>query len=64
VVTAGCGIDDEGFAEGYAGTHKKSLAENLVEERKEMVRRYKALGVSTDIIVQATGLTKDEAEGL
>jgi predicted transposase/invertase (TIGR01784 family) len=50
----------EGLAEGEA----KGKAEGKAEGRTEDARNLKRLGVATDIIVQATGLTKDEVESL
>jgi predicted transposase/invertase (TIGR01784 family) len=48
--------------------HKEGLAEGeakgKVEGRIEDARNLKRLGVAMDIIVQATGLTKDEVECL
>ncbi len=39
-------------------------AEGLAEGKRETAKRFKALGVSLDVIVQATGLSKEEIEGL
>jgi predicted transposase/invertase (TIGR01784 family) len=47
---------EQGLAEGRA--------EGRAEIQAETGRRLKALGVDVDIIVQATGLPKEEVEGL
>ena len=47
---------EEGIAEG--------LEKGREEEKLENARKFKALGVSTEIIMQATGLSSEEIEGL
>ena len=62
----------EGRAEGHAEGRAEGLAEGLAEgyaegERRknlENARKFKLLGVSTDIIMEATGLSLDEIEQL
>ena len=39
-------------------------AEGRTEEKRENARNLKKLGVASDIISQATGLTKEEVDGL
>ncbi len=50
----------EGLAQGLAEGHAKGHAEAQVE----MARKFKALGVDIDTIVQASGLDRDTVEGL
>lgn len=62
----------EGRAEGLAEGRAEGLAEGLVEgrmkgqqeERIKNARNLKQLGISPEIIVQATGLPKEEVEKL
>jgi len=58
----------EGRAEGLKEGHEKGIAEGIAEgeQRKnlENARNFKALGVSVDIIMKATGLTIEEIEKL
>ena len=58
----------EGLAEGHAEGHAEGLAEGLAEGRMEEktanARNLKALGVSTDIIMKATGLSAEDIEKL
>ena len=58
----------EGHAEGLKEGHEKGIAEGIAEgeQRKnlENARNFKALGVSIDIIMKATGLTIEEIEKL
>jgi len=50
----------EGRAEGLA----KGKAEVTAEAKAEAARKLKTLGVAIDIIVQATGLSREEVEAL
>lgn len=54
----------EGLAEGRAEGRVEGLAEGRAEERLSIAINLKFAGVSTDIISQTTGLTKDEIEAL
>ena len=54
----------EGKMEGYAEGHEKGLEKGRIEERLENARNLKNLGVSLDIIAQATGLPLEEISGL
>ena len=50
----------EGKAEGMA----EGMAEGKAEERLENARKMKQIGVATDIIMQVTGLSREEIENL
>lgn len=54
----------EGHAEGHAEGLAEGLAEGRAEEKLANARNFKALGVSTKVIMQATGLTAEEIEKL
>jgi hypothetical protein len=54
----------EGRAEGLSQGLSQGLAEGATERAHEDAIRLRALGVALEIIVQATGLTKEEVEGL
>ena len=58
----------QGRAEGLEEGHAKGLEEGVekghIEERLSNARKFKRLGVSTDIIAQATGLNVSEIERL
>ena len=54
----------EGLAAGHAEGHAEGRAEGLAEAQAEMARKFKALGVDIDTIVQATGLNKETVESL
>ena len=58
----------EGHAEGLKEGHEKGIAEGIAEgeQRKnlENARNFKALGVSIDIIMKATGLSIEEIKKL
>ena len=51
---------EKGKAIGIAEGEAKGLANGKVET----ARNFKRIGVATDIIIQATGLTREEVEGL
>jgi predicted transposase/invertase (TIGR01784 family) len=53
-------IEQEAEERGLA----KGLAKGLATAKLEDAKRLKALGVAIDIIVQATGLPREEVEGL
>ena len=54
----------EGRAEGHAEGLEEGLSKGRAEEKRENARNLKNLGVSTEIISQATGLTKEEIDVL
>ena len=54
----------EGRAEGLKEGHEKGIAEGEQRKNLENARNFKALGVSVDIIMKATGLTIEEIEKL
>ena len=54
----------EGLIEGRAEGRAEGLAEGRAEERLANARNLKALGVSAEIIMQATGLTIEEINKL
>ena len=58
----------EGLVEGHAEGMKEGRAEGLAEgtqmQNFENARKFKELGVSTEIIMKATGLTIEEIEKL
>lgn len=55
---------EEGHAEGLAEGLEKGLAEGRAEEKLEIARNLKRVGVSTEIIQKATGLSPEEIETL
>ena len=59
---------EEGHAKGLEEGHAKGLEEGVekghIEERLSNARKFKRLGVPTDIIAQATGLNVSEIERL
>ena len=59
---------EEGLAKGLEVGHEKGLEEGLEkgreEERLNSARSYKKLSVPVEIIMQATGLSREEIEGL
>ena len=54
----------EGFAEGRAEGQKKGRAEGRAEGIKETARNLKSMGVRSEDIAKATGLTIEEISGL
>ncbi len=52
----------EGFTKGEAKGFAKGEAKGKTEERLKNARNLKALGVATDVIIQATGLSPEEIE--
>ena len=51
---------DDGKAEGFA----EGEVIGIKKGKLETARNLKRIGVATETIVQATGLTKEEVEGL
>ena len=58
----------EGLQEGRAEGHAEGLQEGLQEGKKlsqiEVARNLKKIGLSTEMIVQGTGLSVEEIENL
>ena len=54
----------EGHAEGLAEGLAEGRAEGRAEEKLANARSLKALGVSTEVIMQATGLTAEDLDKL
>jgi predicted transposase/invertase (TIGR01784 family) len=54
----------EGRAEGRKEGREEGRIEGQIEARLENARNFKHLGVSIDIICQATGLSSEVVEGL
>lgn len=54
----------EGRAEGLKEGHEKGIVEGEQRKNLENARNLKALGVSVDIIMKATGLSIEEIEKL
>ena len=54
----------EGYEDGIAKGREEGRMEGREEGRAEVARRMKALDISPDIILKATGLTADELEHL
>lgn len=54
----------EGHAEGRAEGRMEGRAEGRMEEKLEVAKNLKQLGISTDAIAQATGLSLEEIEHL
>ena len=50
----------EGHLEGRAEGRAEGIAEGRAEEKIEMAKKLKAMGVSIDIIMQASGLSAEE----
>lgn len=44
------------------GAKQDGLAEGAKEEKQETAKRMLAMGINTDVIAAATGLTKDEVD--
>ena len=55
---------DEAKAEGYIEGRAEGRAEGVEDTKRENARKMKALGLSSDVIAQVTGLTAEEIEGL
>ena len=51
---------DKGIAEGM----ENGRAEGRAEERKLMASKLKAMGVGIDVIIESSGLTREEIEKL
>lgn len=54
----------EGHAEGRMEGRAEGRAEGRMEEKLEVAKNLKQLGISTDAIAQATGLSREEIEHL
>lgn len=54
----------EGRAEGRVEGRAEGRAEGKAESRLEIARKMKSLGMTTELIVAATGMTTDEIENL
>lgn len=50
----------EGRAEGLAEGRAEGLAEGEMKKQQEIARNMKSLGIPSDVIMQATGLTLEE----
>ena len=54
----------EGIAKGLKKGQKEGRKEGREEEKRENARNFKKLGITIDVISQATGLSKEEIEKL
>jgi predicted transposase/invertase (TIGR01784 family) len=54
----------EGLAEGMQKGLEKGMEKGKAEERNELARKFKSLGVDMPTIQQATGLTEQEIQDL
>ena len=54
----------EGLAEGRAEGRAEGLEQGRMEERLSTARNLKKLGIASDTIAQATGLSLEEIEKL
>lgn len=54
----------EGMKEGLAEGMKEGLAKGRAEEKRENARNFKKLGLSVELIAQATGLDIEEINKL
>ncbi len=43
---------------------EKGLEQGRAEEKKDIARKMKAMGMDVDLIAQATGLTAEDIEGI
>jgi predicted transposase/invertase (TIGR01784 family) len=55
---------EQGLREGRAEGLEKGLEKGRQEERVATAKRLRDLGVATDIIAQATGLTPEQVKAL
>ena len=53
-----------GLAEGLEKGMEKGMEKGIEENRRDNARKMKALGISTDVIVQVTGLTTEQINSL
>ena len=53
-----------GYDEGEAAGLKKGLSEGVAQEKREIAKNLKDLGVGTTEIIKATGLSAEEVEEL
>ena len=54
----------EEYEKGIEAGIKKGKIEGVIEGKLEVVRNLKTAGVATDVIMQATGLSRDEIEAV
>jgi len=52
------------YAEGRAEGRVEGRAEGRIEEKREMAKKQLRRGVSTDIVIEDTGLTREEVEAI
>jgi predicted transposase/invertase (TIGR01784 family) len=52
------------FLATQASIEREAKENGKAEGKLEAARRFKALGVAIDIIIEGTGLSREEAEGL
>lgn len=57
-------VRQEGVAEGLVKGRQEGRKEGIIEERIRNARNLKALGVSSEIISQSTGLSMEEVDKL
>ena len=54
----------EGLAEGKAEGKAEGLAEGEKNKQIEIARKFKEIGLSTEMIIQGTGLSAEEINAL
>ncbi len=54
----------EGLRKGRKEGMEKGLEQGRMDEKKENARNFKKLGIATEVISQATGLSREEVEAL
>ena len=54
----------EGLAEGLAEGKAEGLAEGEKNKQIEIARKFKEIGLSTEMIIQGTGLSAEEINAL
>ena len=55
---------DKGLEEGLKKGREEGKKEGREEERKLMASKLKAMGVGIDVIIESSGLTREEVEKL
>ena len=55
---------EEGLKRGLEEGKKEGLKRGREEERKLMASKLKAMGVAIDVIIESSGLTREEIEKL
>ena len=55
---------EEGLKRGLEEGKKEGLKRGREEERKLMASKLKAMGVGIDVIIESSGLTREEVEKL